>query len=110
MTGGKALRWKGASLFSGQKEGCMAGGETSNVAGGQEVRLGLVCLGSTTPMQGSERGAAESPGGQHASGLGRPFPHHRLSLQLTHLVAMEPAQTLARLPGLWSQLCHSQAV
>lgn len=63
MTGAKALRWKGASLFSGQKEGGMAGGGPSCLAGGQEVRLGLVCLSSTTrPVQGSELGAAVEAG------------------------------------------------
>lgn len=63
MTGGKALRWKGASMFSGQKKDRMAGGEPPRVAGGQEVRLGLACLGSTTPVQGSELRAAVEAGG-----------------------------------------------
>lgn len=94
VAGGKALRWEGASLFSGQEEGSMAGGEPPRAAGGQEVRLGLVCLGGTTPCGALSWGQrwrrAESSGGQHGSTLGRPLPHHFLSLQPAHLVGKEP--------------------
>lgn len=81
-------------MFSGQEEGSMAGVEPPSVTAGQEVRLGLVCLGSTMPMQDFEvRAAVDATRvlrSQHGSTLGRPLPHDFLSPQHAYLVGKEP--------------------